>query len=357
MQIISSDFKKGYAKIKANTAEDLWTISQLVDPKDLVTGQTFRKIKIGEEGERSQAVVKKPMTLTIEVERIEFHKYTNTLRIAGLIREGPEDIQKGVHHTIEVEEGSVVKITKEEWLNFQVEKLKEAAKEKLSKILIVAMDRNEACFAIMKKYGYEYLGEIEGRVQKKRMQDKTIKEKEFYEDLIKKIQEYVKRYDIEYLIIASPAFWKDELFKELKKKDFETAKKVTLATCNSFGKNAINEILKRDEVKQVLKHDRIVRETNLVEELLGEIKKGGTAAYGMKQTSEAAEAGSVKILLITNKFLQKTREEEKYRELERVMKMVEKSKGSIIIISDEHEGGKKLQGITGIGAILRYKSY
>lgn len=357
MQIVSSDFKKGYAKIKVNAAEDLWTLSQVIDPKDLVKGSTFRKIKIGKEEERIQAVVKKPVTLTIEVEKVEFHKYTNSLRVSGVIREGPEDIPRGTHHTIDVNEGSIIKITKEEWLNFQIEKLKEAAKEKLSKILIVAMDRNEACFAIMKRYGYEYLGEIEGRVQKKGIQDKTVKEKEFYEDLINKIQEYVKRYDIEYLIIASPAFWKDELYKELKKKDIETAKKVTLATCNSFGKNAINEILKRDEVKQVLKHDRIVRETNLVEELLLEIKKGEQAVYGLKQTKEAAEAGAIKTLLITNKLLQQMRLEEKYKDLEYVMKLVEKSKGTIIIISDEHEGGKKLQGITGIGAILRYKLY
>ncbi len=357
MQIISSDFKKGYAKVKARTAEDLWTLSQIIDPKDLVTGQTFRKIRIGDEEERAKTVVKKPVTLTIEVAKVEFHKYTNSLRISGVIKEGPEDVQRGAHHTIDVDKGSVIKINKQEWLNFQIEKLKEAAKEKLSKILIVAMDRNEACFAIMKKYGYEYLGEIEGRVQKKRVQDKTVKEKEFYEDLTKKIQEYVKRYEIEYLIIASPAFWKDELYKELKKKEPETAKKVTLATCNAFGKNAINEILKREEVKQVLKHDRIVKETNLVEELLYEIKKGERAVYGLKQTREAAEAGAIKILLVTNKFLQQMRQEEKYKDLEYMMKLIEKNKGEIVIISDEHEGGKKLQGITGIGAILRYKLY
>jgi len=357
MQIVSSDFKKGCAKVRVNAAEDLWTVSQVIDPKDLVSGRTFRKIKIGNEEDRNQSIVKKPVTLTIEVEKVEFHKYTNSLRISGVIRAGPEDIQKGVHHTIDVGEGDVIKIVKEEWLNFQIEKLKEGAKEKLSKILIVAMDRNEACFAIMKKYGYEYLGEIEGRVQKKRVEDKTIKEKEFYEELIKKIQGYAKRYDIEYLIIASPAFWKDELYKELKKKDNETAKKVTLATCNASGKNAINEVLKREEVKQVLKHDRIVMETNIVEELLLEIKKGNQAVYGIKQTREAAEAGAIKTLLITNKFLQKMREEEKYKDLEYIMKLTEKNNGNIIIISDEHEGGKKLQGISGIGAILRYKVY
>ena len=37
------------------------------------------------------------------------------------------------------------------------------------------------------------------------------------------------------------------------------------------------------------------------------------------------------------------------------MKIVEKQKGEINMISHEHEGGKKLNGLGGIAAILRYR--
>ena len=37
------------------------------------------------------------------------------------------------------------------------------------------------------------------------------------------------------------------------------------------------------------------------------------------------------------------------------MRNVDKSKGDIMIISSEHEAGKKLNGLGGIAAILRYK--
>ena len=37
------------------------------------------------------------------------------------------------------------------------------------------------------------------------------------------------------------------------------------------------------------------------------------------------------------------------------MKIVDKTKGEIEIISSEHEGGKKLDGLGGIAAILRFK--
>jgi protein pelota len=37
------------------------------------------------------------------------------------------------------------------------------------------------------------------------------------------------------------------------------------------------------------------------------------------------------------------------------MKTVDNTKGDILIISSEHEAGKKLDGLGGIAAILRFK--
>jgi len=37
------------------------------------------------------------------------------------------------------------------------------------------------------------------------------------------------------------------------------------------------------------------------------------------------------------------------------MKQVDHAKGKVWIVSTEHEGGKRLEGLGGIGAILRYK--
>ena len=57
---------------------------------------------------------------------------------------------------------------------------------------------------------------------------------------------------------------------------------------------------------------------------------------------------------MTDSFIHKIREKEKYEELDIVMKITDQTKGEINIISSEHESGKKLDGLGGIGAILRY---
>lgn len=355
MKILGSDFKKGFCKLKIDNLDDLWVLSQVIDPKDFVKARTFRKIKLGKEGERKTSIIKRSVMLNIEVEKVEFHKYSNSLRISGIIKEGPDDIPLGSHHTIDVEENSVITIDKQKWLSFQINKLKEAASEKSSKVLICVMDRDEACFALMKKYGYEYLSEIEGHVQKKGVEDKSLKEKEFYGQIISVLEEYVQRYGTEFVLLASPAFWKDDLMKVLKQKNASLASKVTLATCNAFGRNAIDEVLKRPEVKSVLKQERVFKETALVEELFVEIAKNRLAVYGLQQVKDATEAGAIKTLLVTDKLIHELREKNEYDKLDYIMRLVDQTKGEIFIISEEHDAGKKLHGLGGIGGILRYK--
>ncbi len=84
MHLISSDFKKGFAKLKVNDKNDLWYLSHLIDQGDIIKGKTTRKIKIGE-GENAKSV-KKTLTLTIQAETVELTEIS--LRINGKVKEG-----------------------------------------------------------------------------------------------------------------------------------------------------------------------------------------------------------------------------------------------------------------------------
>ena len=345
------DMKKGEAKVKVENLDDLWCLNQIIEKNDFVKGKTLRKIKFGEENQRKQKILRKPVFLLIQVEKVEFSKTSNILRASGLIKEGPEDIPLGSYHTFNIEENSIIAIIKQKWLKFQIDKLEESSKETTQKILICVHDREEAYFALMKKYGYQMLANIKGIVSKKADIKKI--ESTFYKEIIKQLEEYSQRYSLNKIIIASPAFWKEELMKELKDKDIKG--KIILATCSSVGENAINEVLKRPETESALKQDRIAKEFKYVEELFAEISKNNLASYGLKETKKAAITGAVRLLLITDSFIQQKRAENKYEEIEEIMKTVDSTKGGILIISSEHEAGRKLDGLGGIAAILRFK--
>ncbi len=348
MRILHQNLKAGEIKIKVENLDDLWYLSQVVDKGDVVKGQTLRKIRVGEEKDEA---VRRTVFISIKVEKSEFHKYSNVLRVGGTIVEGPEDVPKGSFHTFNVEEGTVITIIKDHWLKYQLDRLKEASEVEGPKILVCVFDREDAIFALIKRYGYEILVELKGAVEKKR--ESAVEVKNFYVEIINQLQDYVKRYEIENVILASPAFWKEELLKNLK--DEMLKKKLVLATCSSVDATAINEVLKRDEVKEVLKKDRAAKDLKLVEELMKEISKDGQATYGAKETEDAAVIGAVKTLLITDEYIQNLRESGRYPHLEGLMRTVERNGGDIHIVSIENEAGRRLKGLGGIASLLRYR--
>ena len=113
--------------------------------------------------------------------------------------------------------------------------------------------------------------------------------------------------------------------------------------------------MRSPELHKILENSRVRTEQIVVEELLSEIKKNNLAGYGFEDTKKAVFAGAVNKLLITDDFIQQKRAAEEYDELDQLMKQVDSSQGEIYIISSKHESGKRLDGLGGIGVILRYK--
>ncbi len=349
MQIIKKNLRQGEVTVKVNNPEDLWFLSQVINVDDSIKGKTERKIKIGKEDDRKQSVTRKTVFLEIKAEKIEFHKYSENLRISGIILQGPDDVPRGSHHTFNIEEGKVVTIKKEEWLGYQLEKIKEATQKLKTKILIVLMDREEALFALLKHQGYEALAKLKGEVAKKNVE--TGSKKNFYSEIITKLKEYDKRLEPRNIIIASPSFWKEYLMKEMPD---ELKEKITLSTCSDIKETAIQEVLQRPELFKVLESDRAAKELGMVEDLLKAISKD-EACYGLKECKEKVEIGAVKELLVSYEFIHKTREQNKHKEVESMMKLAEKMKAKVHILSTE-EAEKKLVGLGGIAGILRWKT-
>ena len=348
MQFITSDFKKGFAKLKVNDKDDLWYLSQLIDRGDIIKGKTTRKIKIGE-GENAKSV-KKTFTLTIAAETVELTEIS--LRINGKVKEGTEEVPKDSYQSIALEEGSEFTIVKERWLEYQKQKLQEAC-EKRYEYLLCLFDREEALFALSKKFGYEILTTLSGEVQKK---SKIVEvKKDFQEEIIKILEAYHERYRPSNIILASPAFYKEDLYKKIPASDFK--KKLVLAVCSDISERSLDEVMRRPELAEVLKHSRARQEQLLTEELLKEISKNEKAAYGWTEVRDAAQSGAVLKLLLTDDFIQQKRTSGEFVEVDSCMKTVDSLQGEIHIIASKGESGKKLNGLGGIAAILRYKKF
>ncbi len=350
MHLIHTNFKTGTIKLKVTELDDLWYLHRIIDVGDLVSGSVARKIKVG--SEEKGKVARKMFLVTIAAETIEFSDAGTSLRINGKIKEGPEDIPRESYQSISLEEGYEYTLHKEKWLAFQKQKLQEAA-EKRYTFLLCLFDREEALIAQTTKSGYEILTTLKGEAQKK---DRTINiQKDFQEEVITALGQYALRLKPERIILASPAFYKEDLFKKIASPELK--KKIVLSTCSDISTASIMEVLKQPELASILKASRIREEEVLMEQLLKEINKERAAAYGWNGVQEAIDQGATAKILLTDTFIHQHRIKGDYDGIDYQLQKAESTGAEIHILSSEHEPGKQLNGLGGIAALLRYKLF
>jgi protein pelota len=343
MKITKSNLKQGIMKILPETREDLLDIYKVVETGDIVSGTTTRKIKIGDED--STKSVKKSFFIDLEVEKKELEKEPMGLKLIGKISSQKEEIPLGSYHSLNISPNDELTIKKERWKNFQVERIKKSEQRLDYKVLVVIFDREEAVLAVLTHSGYEVIAKLKGQVTKKAVEEKG---ENFYKSIADVIEQKAKQLKVDHVLCASPGFYNDELKKELEPRQINS--KVIFSHASNPGERGVAEVVKRDEVKAVLKEQKLNEENTLLQSLLGNISKNQKFAYGLKDVLEKAQMGAVDKLLINE---DKVFSEEKSKEIEQIITLVEQTKGEVHIIESE-EPQRILNSLGGIGAILRY---
>jgi len=350
MRIIHQDARKGVIELLPETLDDLWHLSHIIEPGDLVSSRTTRRIQ-DTTGERlrSDRGIKKTFFIGIRVESIKFHKYTGKLRATGVIEKGPEDlVPLGSHHTLDLKLKNSVKIQKERWTRWNQKRIKEAIKaSKTPRALVVVIEDDVADMGILRQYGVEYYGPIIGGITGKRELQKNRQKilNDFYDEIINTISNFE---GIEGIVIGGPGFWKNDFYQYLNEHYSDKSKISRLESTGAGGRAGIQEILQKGVLEEMATEGRIAQEMRLINQLLQEIGKASNmVTYGLNEVKNAAEADAVKNLLVIDELLRK-------EDVENIMDITENLGGKVMIISSEHEGGKQLSALGGIAALLRY---
>ena len=351
MRIINEDEKEGIVEVVPETLDDLWHLSHIIEVGDNASSKTTRRIQdTSGDKLRSDRGVKKTFYLGLDVENVSFHLFTGKLRLTGVITRGPEDlIPLGSHHTLEVKLNVPIKIKKERWPKWAINRINQAieASKKLSAIIVVLED-DTATLGLMRQFGIEYYGPIKGNVSGKRIIDKNREKNivQFYEKVIESIEKFDS---IQNIVIAGPGFVKNDFYDYLKDKHDDLAKIAIIEPTGSGGRNGISEVLKKGTVEKLTSENRVAFEMGAIDRLLTEIAKNSSkVVYGLRETRNAINLGAVsELLILDTKVASEGMSEE--------MDMVENMKGEVMVISSEHEGGKQLESLGGMAAILRYE--
>jgi len=355
VQILEEKPKEGIVKVKAETLDDLWHLYHVIDPGDIVYAKTLRKQAQRTDSLRAEKVEVIPVYLGVKAEKINFHRFANQVRVTGpIVYASREDVPLGKYHTITIEEGTVVTIQKPRWKEHHIERLREAIEaSKRAKVMIVVIDDGEADIALVREYGVEMVASIRRNLGGKRYNtDRESEEKKFFHDLAKTMAELMEREKIEKAIVAGPGFVKEDFHKFLRENYPELAKKVVIEDTSVTGRTGIYEVIKRGTVDRVYHENRVAKEVQLVEKVLENIARNtGLATYGLREVEEAVNYGAVETLLVLDELLKS----DLRGKVEELMDAVRYSRGEVVIVSSEHEGGEKLKALGGLAALLRFR--
>ena len=328
------DLKHNLAKITPESQEDLEILKEVITPEALITAKSPRSIKIKREGELIRAKTgRKEVLMKLQVEKVELKE---KLRLTGKILEAPEDVEKG-YHTIEIEPDKFLKVEKI-WKGWEVDRVK-SAERRAEPVLVCILDESEADFYLLKER-YKHLLHIDSEASGKRYEAKKAEEKQ--KEYLSKILEILKSKQVNKIIIAGPAFAKDNIQRLIKEREKQLLEKIIIDSTFQTGETGLQELLKKGLIEKLTKMSRVTEETKAVESLLEAISSSGKAVYGDK-VKEAVESGVVILLLVSDN---------KIRDFEEVLDLADRMRVRIMVVSSQHSAGEKLLGLGGIAGLI-----
>ena len=357
MQVLLDNTKNGELKLLIDCLDDLWIIYNILHPGDQIKGRTIRRV-VKREGDPG---IRKPMTLMTNVEKIEFHEFTNRLRVLGTIMEGPEDyVSTGQHHTFNLEPTSRITIFKEKWFRNDIQRIRRNLDKKdNSMMLCVAIETGLANLALLSNYSLTPITELKENIPGKRYKKQAHKEAvtHFYKNVKQIINENLERHPIGMIIVCGPGFVKEHFVEKFGNQLMAGSQKIQARALNaSSGEiSAIYEVLRNGSIANHKTDFKIAQDEMIMTEFIDHLGRDvGTAAYGIDQSQLCAQMGAIDHLLICD-ILLRTADLTLRTKIEEALNDTEKNRGVVHILSTANPAGEQLEAYGKIAAILRYR--
>ncbi len=345
MKIIHQDPDHNTIKLMPETLDDIWHLSNIIQEQDLVRALTFRTDEQATDKARTKKASKKKMKLGIRVEQVKFHEFSDRLRIHGVIEEGPQDL--GSYHTFNVtaENNDKITIVKQHWKPHELKRLEEAVKQtSQTVVLFVSLDNDEATIAVLRQSGVQWIADIQSHQSGKQYESDNT-EKQYFGEILTILKEKIS--DQTTVVIVGPGFTKDHFLKYIKESASLITDHILVYPTGNADMNGVHEAIKSGVVEHIAKENRVVVETKIVDEVFSKIRQDNLVAYGFEDVKKAVEASAVELLVISDTVVRTSQGDQ-------LLQQAELFQSEFIIINSMHDAGKKLDGLGGIAALLRF---
>jgi protein pelota len=357
VKIVQKNLQKGFIKVVPDSVDDLWHLYNVIYKGDEVYAYSSRAIKSEQEYSRPKSGERVSAFMGVAVESVSWDKFLGKLRVHGLICHAPDIIPTGAHHTLNISLNHPMTIVKKEWPKHIVDRLIRAS-ETEKPLLILAIDDEGFAIAETKQYGVEI--KVEERVKlpgKLEAGKRSAVMKDYFNRALSSLSQlWASKHSL--IVIVGVGFVKSDFAKFVADNAGDLAKSVAdVKGVNNGGVCGIYEALRSGVLLRAVAQLRIVDETETMEEVMRRLGKGeATITYGLAEVENAAKMSAVEKLVVADTMLRESEEQQRLH-LEELMREVEQRRGSITVVSTEHEAGAQLLALGGIAALLRFPLY
>jgi protein pelota len=333
------ELQKSFGEIRLfpENIDDIWHLSHLIAPGDLVFATTLRTIETASDKIRPEKAEKKPVRLGIRVEKVEFHHYASRLRVTGLIEHGTDP---GSHHTLNIETGYEISVIRH-WRKSDLERIDRAVKASVYDVIhILTIEEGEAELFRIRHFGPEPVITITmGSGKGMEVNSRT----SFFEKVLSHLISINGP-----LIIAGPGFIKEDFMKYFRSRESERAAKTILIETRRTGAGAVQEVIGLGTLEKLAGDLQLAREVNLMGEFLKRVSQGGPVAYGRDEVKTAGECGAIEEILVIDSLIRDS-------SIVSLMEQAEQSNAGVVVFSSGFEPGKQLEALGGVAALLRFR--
>jgi protein pelota len=368
MKLLGKDIDKdgsGSVTLLPEEVEDIWHAYNLIFVGDHVRATTVRRIQTTSttgsvKSERLR------LTLTIEVQKIEFEAEAGVLRLNGPNCSESQHVKMGAYHTIDLEKQRKFTIFKQLWDEVALDRVQMACDPaKSADVAAVIMSEGLAHLCLISGSMTIVRARIETSIPRKRRGSTALHDqglKKFFENILRAVLQHVDFAVVKCLIIASPGFVKDQFNEYMLaqavqrdlKQILENKSKFILAHASSGHRFALKEILSDPAILPKIQDTKAAGEVRALNDFYQMMKNDPDRAfYGLSDVMAANQRLAIQTLLLSDDLFRSAdvAARKKYLHL---VESVRENGGEVKLFSALHVSGEQLKQLGGIAAILRF---
>lgn len=326
-------------------SEDILALRRVIRVGDTVSGSTTWVLKRDREYSRPDKGERIRVLMAIRVVSISLDHTLDRIRISGTILETDNDaIPGGMRHSLGINVGDRLRITKKKWQRLDRKTLKRANP---NGFVLVAADRRECGVARLLGTHVHYLPDIHSGSGGKRYASRPYLSG-YLEDVTRAIHS-VRQTD-DSLILFGPGTTKRRLANHITER-YPKLKPTVTEGVDSGGQDGIHLFVRSESLQQAASDSRLAQVSRILDDVMSMASRtSGRFTTGYAQTRSACDMGAIKSLVYSDGLFGHASEDDIVDTLNRA----EASGAKIYSADSSTDLGLRVTGMGGIVSILRY---